>query len=140
VGYVLAYSCVGILADRVFEPMLAGDGLLSGTVGRLIGVGPGRGIGLMLIISGIMFATLGVLIKRIKPIRCMRPQRETAQPQLETVQMQLEIAPCCLTEEQETDSLQKAGGEMDGMRENCRERENGREADDPGDVIENEYS
>ena len=50
----LAYLFAGPLADRVFEPLLAEGGLLSSSVGRIIGVGQGRGIGLMFIIFGIM--------------------------------------------------------------------------------------
>jgi hypothetical protein len=50
----LAYLFAGPLADRVFEPLLVEGGLLSSSVGRIIGVGQGRGIGLMFIIFGIM--------------------------------------------------------------------------------------
>ncbi len=48
----LAYVAAGPLADRVFEPLLAEGGLLVGTVGRIIGVGKGRGIGLMFVVLG----------------------------------------------------------------------------------------
>ena len=48
----VAYLLAGPLADRVFEPLLAPDGILAGSVGRLIGVGEGRGIGLMFILMG----------------------------------------------------------------------------------------
>lgn len=37
----------GPLADRVFRPLLLPGGALAGTVGQVIGVGPGRGIGLL---------------------------------------------------------------------------------------------
>jgi len=49
IGYLLA----GPLADRVFEPWLAPGGALAGSVGQVIGVGPGRGIGLMFMIAGL---------------------------------------------------------------------------------------
>lgn len=49
----VAYLLAGPLVDRVFEPLLLVDGSLAGTVGQLIGVGPGRGIGLMLILLGL---------------------------------------------------------------------------------------
>jgi hypothetical protein len=49
----LAYFVAGPLADRVFEPMLAPGGALAGTVGALIGVGKGRGIGFLLMVLGI---------------------------------------------------------------------------------------
>lgn len=49
-----AYLVAGPLADRVFEPLMATDGLLAGSIGQIIGVGSGRGIGLL-------FITLGTL-------------------------------------------------------------------------------
>jgi len=50
----LAFLTAGPLADFVFEPMLREGGLLSNTfIGQLIGVGPGRGIGLIFIIAGL---------------------------------------------------------------------------------------
>jgi len=49
-----AFLLSGVLADQVFNPMLIEGGVLAATfIGRWIGVGPGRGIGLMLICSGL---------------------------------------------------------------------------------------
>jgi MFS family permease len=57
----LAYALGGPLADYFFEPLLAPRGALAGTVGRLIGVGPGRGVALMLVLTGLlMLAALSV--------------------------------------------------------------------------------
>lgn len=50
----LAALFAGPLTDRVFEPLLAEGGALAGSVGRVIGVGPGRGIGLLLITAGVL--------------------------------------------------------------------------------------
>jgi MFS transporter, DHA3 family, macrolide efflux protein len=51
----LAYLLAGPLADRVFRPLLVAGGPLADTaVGRLLGVGPGRGIGLMFICLGLL--------------------------------------------------------------------------------------
>jgi DHA3 family macrolide efflux protein-like MFS transporter len=50
----LAYLIAGPLAEYVFEPLLAVGGSYAGTVGQVIGVGPGRGIGLLFIIMGIL--------------------------------------------------------------------------------------
>jgi hypothetical protein len=47
-----AYLIAGPLADNVFGPLLSEGGALAGTVGLWIGVGPERGIGLMLLLSG----------------------------------------------------------------------------------------
>ena len=43
----LGFLAAGPLADRVFRPLLAEGGPLAGSVGRVLGVGPGRGIGLI---------------------------------------------------------------------------------------------
>ena len=48
----LAFLAAGPLADYVFEPLLAPGGALAGSLGRLIGVGVGRGIGLLFILLG----------------------------------------------------------------------------------------
>jgi MFS family permease len=48
IGVLLA----GPLADRVFEPLLARGGPLTGSLGLMIGVGPGRGTALMFILLG----------------------------------------------------------------------------------------
>lgn len=48
----VANIAAGILADKVFEPLMAHGGILSGTIiGATIGVGAGRGIALIFIIS-----------------------------------------------------------------------------------------
>lgn len=47
-GQILA----GPLSDYVFQPMLETDGILANSVGRIVGVGAGRGIGFYLIVLG----------------------------------------------------------------------------------------
>ncbi|MCZ7672458.1 MAG: MFS transporter [Chloroflexi bacterium] len=49
VGQILA----GPLSDYVFQPMLETDGILANSVGQIIGVGAGRGIGFLLIVVGL---------------------------------------------------------------------------------------
>jgi hypothetical protein len=49
IGFLFA----GPLADRVFEPAMKGGGLASGALGSLLGVGAGRGIGLMFVLAGL---------------------------------------------------------------------------------------
>jgi len=52
----------GILADKVFEPAMAPDGVLASTVGRVIGTGQGRGVALMFIALSVMMLTcVGVM-------------------------------------------------------------------------------
>jgi MFS family permease len=53
-----AYFLAGPLADRVFEPMLAPGGALSGSVGAVIGVGQGRGIGFLFVLLGLLVVSV----------------------------------------------------------------------------------
>lgn len=65
----LAYLIAGPLADRVFEPLLAIGGPLAGSIGQTTGVGPGRGIGLLFIVMGILkigVTLAGYLYPRIR--------------------------------------------------------------------------
>jgi hypothetical protein len=48
----LAYLLAGPLADQIFGPLLVTDGLLASSIGRVVGIGPGRGIGLLFIVMG----------------------------------------------------------------------------------------
>jgi MFS family permease len=50
----LAFLVVGPLADRVFEPLLQTNGRLAGTWINFLGVGPGRGTALLLIVNGLL--------------------------------------------------------------------------------------
>jgi MFS transporter, DHA3 family, macrolide efflux protein len=49
----LAFAIAGPLVDRVMEPLLLPGGALSGTVGHVLGVGPGRGTGLLVVLMGL---------------------------------------------------------------------------------------
>jgi predicted MFS family arabinose efflux permease len=65
----LAYLTAGPLADQVFGPLLAAGGPLAGSVGQIIGVGPGRGIGLLFIVMGlltVLVTTVGYLHPRLR--------------------------------------------------------------------------
>jgi DHA3 family macrolide efflux protein-like MFS transporter len=50
----LGHLLAGPLADQVFRPLLMPQGALAGSVGKVIGVGPGRGIGLLYIVLAIV--------------------------------------------------------------------------------------
>jgi MFS family permease len=56
----LAYLSAGPLGERVFEPLLARGGPLASSVGRVLGVGPGRGLALLLILAGAAIVALTV--------------------------------------------------------------------------------
>lgn len=72
-----AFLLSGVLADKVFTPLLLEGGTLADTfVGDLLGVGPGRGIGLMLICSGLfllLISGLAYLNPRIRNIESEIP-------------------------------------------------------------------
>ncbi len=70
-GFVVAYGISGFLADHIFNPLLNDGGFLAPTVGKIIGIGQGRGIGLLLIISGAFVVILSAITSRIKSIRAL---------------------------------------------------------------------
>jgi DHA3 family macrolide efflux protein-like MFS transporter len=51
-SFPVAYLVAGPLATYCFEPLLAVGGPLARSVGHFIGVGPGRGIGLLFVVLG----------------------------------------------------------------------------------------
>ncbi len=53
---LLAYALAGVLGDRVLQPLLLAGGALSGSLGGLVGVGPGRGIAALFIVIGLVKA------------------------------------------------------------------------------------
>ena len=70
----VAFLLAGPLVDRVFEPLMAADGALSGSLGQWIGVGNGHGIGLFFIFVGactVLVAALGYLSRRV---RCLEEE------------------------------------------------------------------
>lgn len=72
----LAMAIAGPLADHVFEPMMASNGALAGTVGRLLGTGEGRGIALMIVLAGLVLITITAATAAMPVVRNL----ETAIP------------------------------------------------------------
>ncbi|MEZ4642202.1 MAG: MFS transporter [Chloroflexota bacterium] len=56
----IATAVAGPLADRLFEPALREGGAWVGTFGWLVGTGPGAGMGLMFVITGLAGALIGL--------------------------------------------------------------------------------
>ena len=73
-SFPLAYLLAGPLADYVFEPLLAKKGLLANSVGRIVGVGSGRGIGLLFIVLGIITVLVTICGYLYKPLRSVEKE------------------------------------------------------------------
>ncbi|MEG4023100.1 MFS transporter [Microcoleus sp. S13C4] len=65
----VAYVVAGPLTERIFEPLMATNGLLAGSIGQIIGVGPGRGIGLLFITMEILAIGVTVAVYRYPRLR-----------------------------------------------------------------------
>jgi DHA3 family macrolide efflux protein-like MFS transporter len=74
----IAIVLAGPLADRVFEPLLDREGELAGSLGRVIGTGPGRGIAFMFVLAGLgtaLLAATGWLHPRVRNLETEIPDQ-----------------------------------------------------------------
>jgi DHA3 family macrolide efflux protein-like MFS transporter len=76
----VAHFMAGPLADRVFEPMLARGGLLAGSVGAVIGVGPGRGIGFLFVLLGLLMVAGLFFASSYRRLRLVEDELPDAEP------------------------------------------------------------
>lgn len=72
----IGFSLAGPLADHVFEPLVSARGRLAHSVGVLIGVGPGRGIGLIFICLGISMTLIAVAGFCVATVRNMDEMKD----------------------------------------------------------------
>jgi len=72
---LLTYVVAGPLTDRIFEPMMAVNGPLAGSIGQIIGTGAGRGVGLL-------FVCMGLLLVLITAISCLSPHLRRVEDEL----------------------------------------------------------
>lgn len=70
----------GVLTDNLFEPLMQLDGLLGIALGGWIGIGPGHGIGLMLIIVGVLEIGWGIVGWAYKPLHFLEDKLPDAIP------------------------------------------------------------
>lgn len=56
------------LADKVLEPLMRGDGSWSGTLGPWFGVGEGRGMAVLLFLTGVVTLVVTILASRYRPL------------------------------------------------------------------------
>jgi hypothetical protein len=89
VSWPLAALFAGAVADRVFEPAMR-SGPLAERFGSLIGTGPGAGMALMFVLSGLLGLMVGLLAYAVRMIREVenllpdnQPPAAPPQPELE---------------------------------------------------------
>ena len=63
----LAAVVAGPLADRVFEPQVSGGGFLGSAFGGIVGTGPGSGLSLMFLFSGILALVTAIIGYGVRP-------------------------------------------------------------------------
>ncbi|OIJ14509.1 hypothetical protein BKP35_06420 [Anaerobacillus arseniciselenatis] len=82
--YPLAIIIAGPLVDKVFNPLMAENGILANSIGQLIGSGDGRGIGLLFILIGSLFVVVTMLIylhPRVRNMEIEIPDALTDDPE-----------------------------------------------------------
>ncbi|MFF7457250.1 amino acid adenylation domain-containing protein [Kitasatospora sp. NPDC008115] len=65
----IGFAVVAPLGPRLVQPWIDEDGALAGTVGRLIGTGDGRGIGLLYLLFGLAMALLVAVCLAVPALR-----------------------------------------------------------------------
>jgi DHA3 family macrolide efflux protein-like MFS transporter len=68
-GQALALLAAGPLAEKVFEPLLLANGPLEKNVGQILGVGPGRGVGFLFVLLGVLFVIFSLIGLSYHPLR-----------------------------------------------------------------------
>lgn len=77
----VGYAVAGPLADRVFEPAMRPGGLLASTFGGLVGTGPGAGMALMFVATGVLGALgslAGYAVRDVRRVQEDVPDAEAA--------------------------------------------------------------
>ncbi|MER5326801.1 non-ribosomal peptide synthetase/MFS transporter [Streptosporangium roseum] len=64
----LGVAVIAPLGERLLEPMFLPGGLLAGTAGAVIGVGPGRGIAFMYVVCGLLVALIALVALRSRTL------------------------------------------------------------------------
>lgn len=86
IGGALALPVGGLLADRVFEPLMRGTSALARVASPLVGTGSGAGMGLMFVFFGILgtlVSASGYLYRPVREIETLLPDAvEQASPSL----------------------------------------------------------
>ncbi len=65
----IGFLAGGPIADRIVEPALMPGGALAATAGQVVGVGPGSGYALIIVIAGLLAAGVAVVASGVRVIR-----------------------------------------------------------------------
>ncbi|MCA9947610.1 MAG: penicillin acylase family protein, partial [Anaerolineales bacterium] len=96
----------------VFQPMLELDGILASTVGKIIGVGSGRGIGFLLIVTGLINLIIMFFVYAHPRIRLIEDEIPDALPDEEETDADDDGTAVSTTKNQNTTNLQSRGEDM----------------------------
>jgi MFS family permease len=77
----VAAALSALLVDKIFGPLLLPGGGLAQTVGRLAGVGPGRGTGLLLAILGLLTALVSACAVLVRSLRTLETEPTVPSPE-----------------------------------------------------------
>ena len=69
ISFPVAVLMAGPLADQVFEPAMSAGGWAASLFGPLVGTGPGAGMSLMILLSGIIGVAIGLVGYSIPAVR-----------------------------------------------------------------------
>ena len=81
IGGAVAIPLGGLLADRLFEPLMSGSSRLARALAPLVGTGPGAGMGLMFVLVGLLGAVgalAGLAYRPIREIETILPDYDEA--------------------------------------------------------------
>jgi DHA3 family macrolide efflux protein-like MFS transporter len=78
VATIVGYCVAGPLSENVFEPWLRRGGLLAGSAGAIVGVGAGRGTGLMFVAMGALMTVFALVAWCVPAIRNIDEMADTS--------------------------------------------------------------
>jgi hypothetical protein len=88
-GSIAAYISSGALADYVFEPFMTGNSFLATSIGNIIGLGRGRGIAFLLLISGVGLVIVGIVVAKLKQVKLLEEEKGNHEIIIETCEIGL---------------------------------------------------
>ena len=93
----LGILAAGPLAESVFEPLMEPGGGLAGSIGSVLGVGDGRGMGLMYVLAGALLLLIALVSALVRRIRLLEDQLPDFDPE-EAQAVEAESAPALAEE------------------------------------------